>query len=696
MEPNFSGYVTKANLRCTDGRIIMPNAFLHQDGEEVPLVYQHNHDDIDQVLGRVRLSARDDGIWGDVFLNETAAGKTANQLVQHGDIRKFSVWAKNLRETGDHVHHGDIQEVSLVLSAANPGANIQNVLMHNIMMHSGLDEDEFTQWTVEIEMKHSDADDKVVDKPEDEAGDKPETKTVEDVLNTLNDEQRAAVNQSIDDIVTEAVTEALTNENLVLEHGDTHPQTAKGTKMTHRNAFDRSKQARQDNQLPELKHSDARNLLLAYKGNPTDIRGFNDQAAGGSLREFIRSSRGQELLHAGDYGIDNIEVLFPDAQALMQRPVFVDRRQDWVKKFMAGVSKSPFSRVKTFYADITADEARARGYIKGNQKVEEVFPVFKRTTGPTMVYKKQKLDRQDIIDIVDFDVVAWMKAEMRGKLDEELARAALLGDGRPAMIGGDINPDKIAEPTGTSGDGIRSILNDHDLYTVTYTVPMPASPTFADYNRVIDRVTEAREDYMGSGSITGFMTYRKATKLLTMRDMLGHRIYKNYAELANDMGFKEIVPVPSELFPSDVWIIALDLSDYNFGANKGGEVTLFEDFDIDVNQHKYLIETYVSGAQVMPYCAQVFREVASASNTLVTPTMLSFTNPDTIEYVAQTGVVYKRTDTGATLAADVTLVEGQSVTVEAFPAAGYYFDTNLDRHDSRTYTYGDATGVPEV
>lgn len=688
MEPNFSGYVSKANLKCTDGRTIMPGAFAHQDGLEVPLIYQHNHDDINQVLGTVKLTDMPDGTWGDVFLNpEISAAKNADALVKHGDIKKFSIWAKDLVERGLDVVKGQIQEVSLVLGAANPGANIDNY--HNVLAHSSIDDELDVLLVVGGEIVHTEGgapkveEPRVVEEPKEE-------QTRGEVLATLNEDQQAAVNALLEDVVTEAVTEALTEEP-DLQH-DNLDSSKKGPKMA-RNAFDRSKQnGNQDSGTTELKHDDMQALLLAAKGNPSEgIRGFNESQSTGSLKQLVRSGAGKELMHADTYGIDNIEILFPDAQALMNRPTFVDRRQEWVKVFMAGTSHSPFSRIKTTHADITADEARARGYIKAGEKVEEVFPVFKRTTGPAMIYKKQKLDRQDIIDIVDFDVVAWMKVEMRGKLDEEIARAALFGDGRPTMVGAELNPDKIVEPTGNSGDGIRSIINDNDLYTGRFSVVMPAVPAGNEWNALLDRAVEASEFYLGSGNKTAFISYRTAAKLLTIRDDFGHRIYRNLSEVAGDMDVSQICRVPTELFPSDVLAIVLDLADYNFGTDRGGEVTLFDDFDIDFNQYKYLMETYLSGAQTLPYCSQVFVHELS-TDTAVVPNRLLFTTPGTVEYVAQTGVVYKRTDTGATLAADIVLLEGEGVEVEATPASGYYFADNLDQHDSWSYYYGDPTG----
>lgn len=585
MEPDFSGYVTKYGIRCTDGRTIQPGAFKHQDTLKVPLVYQHQHKDINQVLGYTILSAREDGIWGDSFLNSSPQASRAREAVSHGDLDKYSIWAKDLEERVGRdevlVHDGVIQETSLVLSGANSGASIYNVLAHG-------DIDEDVMVIVGGEIEHADA--PPAEEPPAADADKPEEgdTTVADVLDSLSDEQTDAVNAFIDGIVKEAITEALTEEPQ-LAHSDS---STKGNTNMSRNAWDRSKETGNTETIerPQLKHDDMNNFLKAAKGQ---------SESGGtgvsSLREFVRSAPAGELIHADDYGIRDLEIMFPDARALMNTPKFIDRRQDWVKVFMSGTSHSPFSRVKTLYADITADEARARGYIKGNEKVEEVFPVFKRTTGPALIYKKQKLDRQDIIDIVDFDVVAWMKVEMRGKLDEEIARAALFGDGRPTMVSGELNPDKIQEPTGTSGDGIRSIVNDDDLYSTEYSVPMPAVPSGQDYNVLLDTVTEAGEFYMGSGNKTAFVGYKTATKLLTMRDDWGKRLYRNLSEVAGDMDVSQIVRVPTELMPDGVLAIVLDLSDYNFGTDRGGEIKFFDDFDIDFNQYKYLYETYLSG-----------------------------------------------------------------------------------------------------
>src|SRR6478609_491784 len=693
MEPDFSGDVTKYGIRCTDGRTIQPGAFKHQDTLKVPLVYQHQHNDVSQVLGYTILSAKEDGIWGDSYLTSSAKAQDARAAVQHGDLDKYSIWAKDLDERIMNnealVHDGVIQETSLVLAGANAGASIYNVLAHG-----AIEDDEFM--IVGGDLVHADSpaqpdpqpstpDPAAAPEPQpaDNPADQPDPAdtTVADVLKTLSEEQTTAVNAFIDDIVKEAVTEALTEEPQ-LTHSDS---SKKGPNMS-RNQFDQAEKGQQTAGLPQLKHDDITAVLTKAKGDSA-----NGGTNGLSLRELVRSQGGKELMHADDYGVQNLEILFPDAQALMNRPTFVDRRQEWVKVFLAGTSHSPFSRVKTLYADITADEARARGYIKAGQKVEEVFPVFKRTTGPAFIYKKQKLDRQDIIDIVDFDIVAWMKVEMRGKLDEEIARAGLFGDGRPVMVGGELNPDKIQEPTGTSGDGIRSIYNDDDLYATRYSVAMPANPTGADWNILLDTVTESQEFYLGSGNKTAFVSYRVATKLLTIRDDFGHRVYRNLSEVAGDMDVARIVRVPTELMPDGCLAIVLDLADYNFGTNRGGEVTLFDDFDIDFNQYKYLIETYLSGALVIPYCAQIFMQIDAESETLVADLTEPAVAANVVTVPTQTGVVYKRKDTGATVTGGSTITLDadtlKQVQLEATPASGYYFESDSDMKDTWTFRY---------
>lgn len=714
MEPDFSGIVSAANLKCSDGRVIMPGAFKHQDGQRVPIVYQHNHTDANQVLGYAILKDTEDGLWGDCYMNkDNPTAVTALSNVKFGALKNFSVWAKDLVERGEFVHSGEVQEVSLVLAGANKGAQIFNVLAHGDI---GLDEMIF----VGGEIQHSDTEGAPEGappvQPEPPKEDTPAegTKSVKDVLDTLTDEQELAVNATIDDIVKEAVTEAVTQAELT--HSNLHQEGS--TSMT--NAFEGPGAfgGQPTVTLPQLKRADAQAVLMHAKGNPDEgIRSVNEGRMVDSLKELVRSKQGLELMHADtyitggqlqhapgdtpgtagvDYGITNIEYLFPDAQKVTQSPTWVDRRQDWVKVWMSGTGHTPFSRVKSMYADITADEARAKGWIKGHMKTDEVFPVFKRVTGPTWVIKKQKLDRQDIIDIVDFDVVAWMKAEMRGKLDEEVARAGLFGDNRPAMVGGDINPDKIKDPGPNSldGNGIRAVVNDHEVYATTYDVPMAADARGDAWNALLDTVTEAGEDYRGSGNKTAFLSYRSATRLLTMRsDFDQKRIYRNLDEVAGDMDVSRIVRVPSELFPEDVLAIVLDLGDYNYGTNRGGEVTMFDDFDIKWNQYHYLIETYLSGALVLPYSAQIFKRV-DATDTFVAPVKPGF-NPATgvITIPNVVGLEYVDVESGEVMDAGplVPLAEGQSFVVTVRPADdAHYIGTNDDRVDTWTFTRPEA------
>lgn len=702
MEPDCSGFVSRANTKCTDGRVIMPNAFAHQDGATVSVVYQHNHNDINQVLGYAVLSNKDDGLWGDVFFNETPGGSAAKAAVAHKSLNKFSVWAKDLVERGEFVHGGEVQEVSVVLSGANPGSIIER----NILVHGNIDDDVMVFIGGEIE--HSAVKEETpVEAPPAEAPKQDPTpadappaeveETVADVLGTLNEKQKLAVNQLVEDVSTEAVTTALAAEaepEAVLQHDNLHPEG--NTQMTHTNAFERGGTPTQIGTVHggTLKHDDMVSVLGTAKGlgqTPDSMRSVNEQLMGGSLREFLRSAAGRELMHADTYGLDNIEVLFPDAQKLRGRPDWVDRRQEWVKTFMAGTSHSPFSRVKTMYADITADEARARGYERGNLKMDEVFPIFARSTGPTWVIKKQRLDRQDIIDIVDFDVVAWMKAEMRGKLDEEIARAALFGDGRPKMVDGKLNPDKIRDPgkDNESGDGIRAIVDDHELYATSFDIPLDVSLKGQAWNVLLDGITEAGEFYLGSGNKTAFMAYKYATRLLTIRDDWGKRLYRNLDEVAGDMDVSRIVRVPTELFPTDVLCIVLDLADYNFGTNRGGEITMFDDFDILFNQYHYLIETYLSGALTLPYSAQIFRRV-DPTDTLAAPVRPGFNAvTGVITIPTTTGVTYTNAETGAALVAgaQAAIAEGDTFIVEAVPSsAAFYFGTNDDRVDSFSFT----------
>ena len=566
---DFSGWATKANLKCSDGRTIMKDAFKHNDGQTVPLVWNHQHNDPNEVLGHALLENREEGVYAYCSLNDTETGKTAKLLVQHGDVVALSIYANQLKQNMNNVIHGNIREVSLVLAGANPGASIDSIIMHGeesqeeAVIFTGEDimlahaEDETSD---EETITHADKEDKEekMDTDKKETGDK----TVKDVIDTLNEEQKKAVYAMVGMVLEDASNK---NKNEESEGGD--------ETMKH-NAFDQNDQNNEN--------------VLSHDAMETII---NDGKRYGSLKESF-------LAHADEYGITNIDYLFPEAQTLNKTPEFIQREMGWVQKVMNGTHHSPFSRIKSVFADITEDEARARGYMKGNLKKEEVFSLLKRTTTPTTIYKKQKLDRDDVVDITDFDVVAWLKSEMRMMLDEEIARAILVGDGRLSS-----SDDKINE------SNIRPIYNDEELYTIQATVTVASNATADEKAKAMIRAAiKARKDYRGSGSPTFFTTEDVLTDALLLEDTMGHRLYKNAGEVADAMRVKEIVTVPvmenvKGKNGGDLLGIIVNLADYNIGADKGGAVNMFDDFDIDYNQQKYLIETRCSGALTKPKSA---------------------------------------------------------------------------------------------
>ena len=566
---DFSGWATKANLKCSDGRTIMKDAFKHNDGQTVPLVWNHQHNDPNEVLGHALLENREEGVYAYCSLNDTETGKTAKLLVQHGDVVALSIYANQLKQNMNHVIHGNIREVSLVLAGANPGASIDSIIMHGeesqeeAVIFTGEDimlahaEDETSD---EETITHADKEDKEekMDTDKKETGDK----TLKDVIDTLNEEQKKAVYAMVGMALEDASNK---NKNEESEGGD--------ETMKH-NAFDQNDQNNEN--------------VLSHDAMETII---NDGKRYGSLKESF-------LAHADEYGITNIDYLFPEAQTLNKTPEFIQREMGWVQKVMNGTHHSPFSRIKSVFADITEDEARARGYMKGNLKKEEVFSLLKRTTTPTTIYKKQKLDRDDVVDITDFDVVAWLKSEMRMMLDEEIARAILVGDGRLSS-----SDDKINE------SNIRPIYNDEELYTIQATVTVASNATADEKAKAMIRAAiKARKDYRGSGSPTFFTTEDVLTDALLLEDTMGHRLYKNAGEVADAMRVKEIITVPvmenvKGKNGGDLLGIIVNLADYNVGADKGGAVNMFDDFDIDYNQQKYLIETRCSGALTKPKSA---------------------------------------------------------------------------------------------
>lgn len=564
MKYDFSGWATRANLKCSDGRVIMRDAFKQNDGQKVPLVWNHQHDDPNEVLGHALLENREDGVYAYCSLNDTEAGKTAKLLIQHGDISALSIYANQLKQNMSNVVHGNIREVSLVLAGANPGASIQSVIQHGATM-----EDEAMIYTgEELSIMHSDDPKPPVEKPEkiekntDENGE-----TIGDIFNTLNEKQK--------EVVYALIGEALENNNS--EGGD--------NTMKH-NVFDQSEEQNSEN---VLSHSEMQTII-------------EDGKRFGSLKESF-------LQHADEYGIENIEYLFPEAKSLNTPPDFIKREMGWVQTVMSGVHHTPFSRIKSMFADITADEARARGYMKGKLKKEEVFGLLKRTTTPTTIYKKQKLDRDDVIDITDFDVVAWLKSEMRMMLEEEMARAILIGDGRLPS-----SDDKINE------QNIRPIWKDEELYTIRGIVKGDDSDKAALATEFIDQSVRSMTDYRGSGSPTAYMTAEMLTECLLLKDTNGKRIYSNENEVATAMRVSKIVTVPVmnnqiRKEGSDTYTlqaIIVNLNDYNVGADKGGAINMFDDFDIDYNQQKYLIETRCSGALTKPFSAIVLETKKTA------------------------------------------------------------------------------------
>lgn len=564
---DFSGWATKNNLKCSDGRTILKDAFKHDDGVTVPLVWNHQHNDPINILGHALLENRDEGVYAYCKFNETDSGKNAKLLVEHGDVSALSIYANQLKQQGGNVIHGAIREVSLVLAGANPGAFIDSVIAHGEES-----EEEAVIFTGEdIVLSHSSEDKPENKDPEPKEEEKKEEmkeekqKTVKEVFDTLTEEQKTVVYAIIGQIMEENQ-----NESKDIEGGK--------EEMKH-NVFDNDK----ENKEEVLSHSDTEAI-------------FSDARRYGSLKDSV-------LAH----GITNLEYLFPEDTNLNKVPEFISRDTGWVKNVMSSVHHTPFSRIKSQFADITADDARAKGYTKGNLKKEEVFSLLKRSTTPTTVYKKQKLDRDDVIDITDFDVVSWIKGEMRMMLDEELARAFLIGDGRLSS-----SDDKINE------QNIRPIYNDADLYTVKAEIDVGASATSEDKAKAfIKSVIKNRKEYKGTGSPTLYTTEDVVADCLLLEDSNGRFIYDTMDKLKNVLRVKDIVTVPvmegaKGAKGGNLMAILVNLADYNVGADKGGAVNMFDDFDIDYNAQKYLIETRCSGALIKPYSAIAFEIKAAA------------------------------------------------------------------------------------
>lgn len=597
---DFHGWATRNDLRCSDGRIIRRDAFKHCDGKIVPLVWNHRHDDPTNVLGHALLENREDGVYAYCAFNDSEAGKAARLLVEHGDISALSIFANGLKQDGSNVLHGDIKEVSLVLAGANPGASIANVIRHGETV-----EDEADIYTGEDFIVGMEEDKKNIEHSDSDMKEKKEVdlddKTVADVLKTFTPDQQKVLYQLVTDALAakdeaqdEAQNEAQDETN---EKKDENNKNGGNNTMKH-NVFDNSEQNEN-----VLQHDDFQAII-------------SDAKRYGSMREAFENYAKDhdvdinELTHSADYGIENIGYLFSDDKAITREPIMVSRNMDWVAKFTNSVRHTPFSRIKSLFANITEDDARAKGYIKGNVKKEEVFTLLKRSTTPTTVYKKQKIDRDDVIDIVDFDVVAWLKREMRVMLDEEIARAALVGDGRVSSSDDKIDPIHI-----------RPIWTDDDFYTIKQTVSVASSDNESTIAKnFIKQCIKARKNYKGSGNPTLYTTEDMLTDMLLLEDTTGRVIYESTAKLATTLRVKEIVTVPvmENLTRTDdqskvhtLLGIIVNPYDYTIGADKGGAVNMFDDFDIDYNQQKYLIETRCSGALTLPYSAIAVEKVSA-------------------------------------------------------------------------------------
>lgn len=572
---DFSGWATKNDLRCSDGRIIRKDAFKDNDGRKVPLIWNHDHTSPSSVIGHAMLQNLSEGVYAYCSFNNSRSAEDAREAVEHGDIDRLSIYANHLRQNGNDVLHGMIREVSLVHSGANPGARIENIIEHM----DGTEEEAIITTGESIELYHADGgkpekDDEDEKAKKDDKDDDEET--VKDVIDSMNEKQQTVMYALIGQALEASGGSKNSEEDKEAKHSE------EGDEDMKHNLFEGAEE-----QGTAFSHSDIKDIFESAKEN-------------GSLKKAVEAAFLQHgITVPQDETID--DYLFPEAKNLNVPPEFIKREDSWVSKVMSGTHHTPFSRIRSMFADITADEARARGYIKGNQKIEEVFTLLKRETTPQTVYKLQKMDRDDIVDITSFDVVAWLKAEMRMMLNEEIARAVLVGDGRNAL-----DTSHIKE------DNIRPIWKDDPLFTINKVVTLAANATDTEKGKAyIKAALKARKDYKGSGNPTFFTTEDILTDMLLIEDLNGRRIYESITALATAMRVKEIVTVPvmenltrtvSGATRNLIGLI-VNLNDYNIGADKGGAVTTFDDFDINFNKYEYLIETRCSGALTKPYSA---------------------------------------------------------------------------------------------
>ena len=673
MEPDFSGWATKANLRCSDGRTITSAAFKHMDGKKVPLVWQHGHSDPTNVLGYGILKHHDEGVRIDGYFNQTQKAKDTKELVQHGDINSLSIYANDLVEKNKVVMHGNIRETSLVLAGANKGALIDYVnIRHSDGEVEELDDEAII--TMGLELFHAEDQDGDADSSG-QGDDVPGDATI-DVTKTwesMTPEQQHVVNYLVGEAYENGKIENAGSETddeetgSEAEHSDDNKNDDPGegdlghqegdTKMV--NVFDRT------NKSQEMTGSGTGGRELKHAADVFTPEILQDMFQTARKIGSLKSAFDEICIK---HGITPMDVLFPEFKALDNTPQFNSRRMEWVQPFLNSLSHSPFSRVKSIVADITQDEARARGYVKGNYKSEEWFNVTKRYTTPCTIYKKQQFDRDDIIDITDFDMIAWVKGEMDMMLKEEIARAILIGDGRNIS---DI--DKIKDPgNAVTGEGLRSIVNEHELYKTDVNVNLTSTP---NYELVVESVMAGLEFYKGTGTPNFYTTWKTMVNMLLIKDGMQRRLYPTKADLAAAMGVADIIPIEvMESGPTNLIGIIVNPADYNVGADKGGEVNMFDFFDIDYNQYKYLIETRMSGALTKVKAALAVWQVPS-TDVAVTPTVPSFdTTTGVITIPTLTGVVYKDGNGNTlTAGAQAAIDVDTSFTVVATPASGYFF-----------------------
>ena len=612
---DFAGWVTKNNVRCADGKIIRHDAFKDQDGTKVPLVWMHQHGGIENVLGNVLLQNRPEGVYGYGSLNDSEAADMARIVLKHDDVTAMSIYANNLTRQGNNVTHGTIREVSLVLAGANPGATIDEVVIHD----AGYEDDLFFFNAEDNTLRHSDDGDILFEPIEDDTISHADDNTSKE--DDVADEKKpastdASEDESSDDKTLKEIFDGMTEEQKTVVYAligqamdqkssddtDDTDNSDEEDNVKH-NVFDTTDNATTDSDV--LVHDAMTEIIEGAKGGYSMKRIFNDYVA-----EHSNDGYGDALMHAATYGVEPIDMLFPEPKAMATKPEFISRDMGWVPMLMNRVHHTPFSRIKSVFADITEDDARARGYMKGKLKKEEVFTLLKRTTTPTTIYKKQKMDRDDVIDITDFDVIAWLKAEMRTMLDEEIARAVLIGDGRSTA-----SDDKINE------NNIRPIWKDEELYTIQATIETEGTETPDDLAKAFIRTAiKSRKDYKGSGNPILFTTEDFLTDMLLLEDKIGHPLYDSVEKLATKLRVSQIVTV--EVMENQtrqvegknrtLMGIIVNPQDYNIGADRGGAINMFDDFDIDYNQQKYLIETRCSGALIKPFSAIAIESVPKA------------------------------------------------------------------------------------